>query len=59
MTTVPNMDKKLLVQKFGGTSLADLAGFEASAAVIGRYTDEHRVVVVLSAVTGTERKRHP
>jgi aspartokinase/homoserine dehydrogenase 1 len=52
MTTVPNMGKKLLVQKFGGTSLADLAGFEASAAVIGRYTDEHRVVVVLSAVKG-------
>ena len=52
MTTVPNMAKKLLVQKFGGTSLADLAGFEASAGVIGRYTDEHRVVVVLSAVKG-------
>ncbi len=44
--------KKLLVQKFGGTSLADLAGFDASAGVIGRYTDEHQVVVVLSAVKG-------
>jgi len=46
------MSKKLLVQKFGGTSLADLAGFEASAAVISRYTDEYQVVVVLSAVKG-------
>ncbi len=46
------MSKKLLVQKFGGTSLADLAGFEASAAVIGRYTDEYQVIVVLSAVKG-------
>jgi aspartokinase/homoserine dehydrogenase 1 len=46
------MGKKLLVQKFGGTSLADLAGFEASAAVISRYTDEYQVVVVLSAVKG-------
>ncbi len=46
------MGKKLLVQKFGGTSLADLAGFEASAAVIGRYTDEYQVIVVLSAVKG-------
>jgi len=44
--------RKLLVQKFGGTSLADLAGFEASAAVVSRYTDENQVVVVLSAVKG-------
>lgn len=46
------MSKKLLVQKFGGTSLADLAGFEASASVITRYTDDFQVVVVLSAVKG-------
>jgi len=46
------MSKKLLVQKFGGTSLADLAGFEASAGVISRYTDEYQVIVVLSAVKG-------
>ena len=46
------MSKELLVQKFGGTSLADLAGFEASANVIGRYTDEYQVIVVLSAVKG-------
>jgi aspartokinase/homoserine dehydrogenase 1 len=46
------MGRRLLVQKFGGTSLADLAGFEASAAVIGRYTDEYQVIVVLSAVKG-------
>lgn len=45
-------DKKFLVQKFGGTSLADLAGFDASAAVIGRYTDKYKVIVVLSAVKG-------
>lgn len=42
----------LLVQKFGGTSLADLAGFEASAAVVGRYAGERQVIVVLSAVRG-------
>jgi aspartokinase/homoserine dehydrogenase 1 len=47
-----NSARKLLVQKFGGTSLADLAGFEASAAVIGRYTDDYQVIVVLSAVKG-------
>ena len=46
------MNRKLLVQKFGGTSLADLAGFEASAAVVSRYTDEYQVIVVLSAVKG-------
>ncbi|MDH3940241.1 MAG: bifunctional aspartate kinase/homoserine dehydrogenase I [Xanthomonadales bacterium] len=44
--------RPLLVQKFGGTSLADLVGFEASASVIGQYTDEYQVIVVLSAVKG-------
>ena len=44
--------KQLLVQKFGGTSLADLRGFDASAKVVGSYTDEYRVIVVLSAVKG-------
>ena len=42
----------LLVQKFGGTSLADLKGFEASAGVISQYAAERQVVVVLSAVKG-------
>jgi len=46
------MNRKQLVQKFGGTSLADLTGFRASAEVIGRYTDQYQVVVVLSAVKG-------
>jgi aspartokinase/homoserine dehydrogenase 1 len=45
-------NRRQLVQKFGGTSLADLAGFEASAAVIVRYIDEYQVIVVLSAVKG-------
>jgi aspartokinase/homoserine dehydrogenase 1 len=45
-------DKKLIVQKFGGTSLADLTGFDASATVIGQYIEKYRVVVVLSAVKG-------
>ena len=45
-------EKKLLVQKYGGTSLADLTGFEASASDIGRYTDDYKVIVVLSAVKG-------
>ena len=44
--------KKILVQKFGGTSLADLRGFDASATVISQYADDHQVVVVLSAVKG-------
>ncbi len=42
----------MLVQKFGGTSVADVAGFEASAAVVQRFAGEHRLVVVLSAVRG-------
>jgi len=45
-------DNKPLVQKFGGTSLADLKGFEASADVIGQYATGQQVIVVLSAVKG-------
>jgi aspartokinase/homoserine dehydrogenase 1 len=45
-------DSELLVQKFGGTSLADLKGFNASADVIESYADAQRVIVVLSAVKG-------
>jgi aspartokinase/homoserine dehydrogenase 1 len=44
--------RELLVQKFGGTSLADLRGFEASAGVIAEYVGDRQVVVVLSAVKG-------
>ena len=42
----------LLVQKFGGTSLADYAGFKASAEVIRQYGGDGQVIVVLSAVKG-------
>ena len=52
MSEGEKLNKKLLVQKFGGTSVADLAGFEACANVIGRYTDQYQVIVVLSAVKG-------
>ena len=45
-------ERDILVQKFGGTSLADLKGFEASALVVGQYATERQVVVVLSAVKG-------
>jgi aspartokinase/homoserine dehydrogenase 1 len=43
---------KILVQKFGGTSLADLRGFEASADIVARYAGDGQVIVVLSAVKG-------
>lgn len=46
----------LLVQKFGGTSLADYTGFKASAEVICAHIDDGggdgQVAVVLSAVKG-------
>ena len=45
-------ETNILVQKFGGTSLADIAGFEASADVIGQYAKDQQVIVVLSAVKG-------
>ena len=47
------MSNELLVQKFGGTSLADLKGFNASADVIESYAPPRAaVIVVLSAVKG-------
>ena len=42
----------MLVQKFGGTSLANLTGFVASAHIISRFAEQERVIVVLSAVAG-------
>jgi aspartokinase/homoserine dehydrogenase 1 len=42
----------MLVQKFGGTSVADTRGFQACAEVIQRYAPDHQLVVVLSAVKG-------
>ena len=45
-------DPELLVQKFGGTSLADLKGFNASADIIESHAAGRRVIVVLSAVKG-------
>lgn len=44
--------KAIVVQKFGGSTLADRAGFEACAEVIERHATDHRVVVFLSAVKG-------
>jgi aspartokinase/homoserine dehydrogenase 1 len=42
----------MLVQKFGGTSLADIDGFNASADVIERHAGDTQLVVVLSAIKG-------
>lgn len=42
----------MLVQKFGGSSLATVEGFRASAGLIRRFAAEEPVVVVLSAVYG-------
>ncbi len=42
----------MLVQKFGGTSVADTEGFQACAAVVQRFAPDHKLVVVLSAVKG-------
>jgi len=42
----------MLVQKFGGTSLADLKGFQASARVVKRFAADEQLVAVFSAVSG-------
>jgi aspartokinase/homoserine dehydrogenase 1 len=42
----------MLVQKFGGTSVADTAGFQACGEVVRRHAGDHKLVVVLSAVKG-------
>ncbi len=47
-----NSARPIVVQKIGGTSLADLNGFMASADVICSHIASYRVVVVVSAVKG-------
>jgi len=42
----------MLIQKYGGTSLADYAGFAAAAAIISNAASDEKVVVVLSAMCG-------
>ncbi|MEJ2534601.1 MAG: bifunctional aspartate kinase/homoserine dehydrogenase I, partial [Gammaproteobacteria bacterium] len=42
----------MLVQKFGGSSLASHAGFRASAELVERFAAAEPVAVVLSAVYG-------
>ena len=42
----------MLIQKFGGTSVADLRGFEACADIIASHAADDTVFVVLSAVKG-------
>lgn len=42
----------MLVQKFGGSSLADLDSFIAAAAIISHAAENEQVVVVLSAMYG-------
>jgi aspartokinase/homoserine dehydrogenase 1 len=42
----------MLIQKFGGSSLADIDGFKAAAGIISRAAGTEKVVVVLSAMYG-------
>jgi len=42
----------MLIQKFGGSSLASLDGFIAAAGIISRAANDEKVVVVLSAMYG-------
>jgi len=42
----------MLIQKFGGSSLAELEGFIAAAGIISRAASDEKVVVVLSAMYG-------
>ncbi len=42
----------MLIQKFGGSSLAGIEGFQAAAGIISNAANDEKVVVVLSAVYG-------
>jgi bifunctional aspartokinase / homoserine dehydrogenase 1 len=43
---------RLLVMKFGGTSLGDASRFRQCAEIVGRAAGEDRVIVVVSAMAG-------
>jgi aspartokinase/homoserine dehydrogenase 1 len=42
----------MLIQKFGGSSLADIGGFTAAADIISKAANNEKVMVVLSAMYG-------
>ena len=42
----------MLIQKYGGSSLADIEGFIAAAEIISNAARDEQVVVVLSAMYG-------
>src|SRR5215471_2406460 len=45
-------NKKLIVMKFGGTSVGDAGRFRQCAEIIGRAAGQDRLIVVVSAVAG-------
>src|SRR5262245_13812409 len=44
--------KRLIVMKFGGTSVGDAGRFRRCAEIVGRAAAHDRVIVVVSAVAG-------
>ena len=42
----------MLIQKFGGSSLAGMKGFLAAASIISEAAKDEKVIAVLSAVYG-------
>jgi len=45
-------EKKLIIMKFGGTSVGSSAAIRQTAQIIQRYTESARLVVVVSAMSG-------
>lgn len=45
-------NQRLLVMKFGGTSVGQAARFRECAAIIGQASRQHKVIVVVSAMAG-------
>ncbi len=54
--TPKSADRPVLVQKYGGSTLADAAGFEACAGMVEQSVADHRVVVALSAIKGVTNR---
>ena len=46
------MSKRLIVMKFGGTSVGNAARFRQCAEIVGRAAQQDRIIVVVSAMAG-------
>lgn len=51
-SSLSNKDKPLIVKKYGGSSVGSAKAIERTASIVEEYSEEYRLVLVISAVKG-------